>query len=139
MLSSQTILLLQAFPSIVRLMRALRFLLLLEAATFSLAALIHLGNLVEGYRHQAAATGESVIACVLLGGLAITWAPAPWRRRAFIAAQVFAILGVSVGLATIAIGVGPQTFPDVAYHVTILAVLVAGLTVAIRAAPATER
>jgi hypothetical protein len=59
--------------------------------------LIHLGNLVEGYRHQAAATGESVIACILLGGLAITWAPAPWRRRAFIAAQVLAITSASSG------------------------------------------
>jgi hypothetical protein len=48
--------------------------------------------------------------------------------RATIGAQAFAVLGVLVGLFTIAVGVGPRTVPDVAYHLGILAVLVAGLT-----------
>jgi hypothetical protein len=120
-------------------MRWLRVLLLVEGATFAVAAMIHLGNLVEGYRHQAAATGESVIAVALLGGLSLTWAPAPWQRRTFIASQAFAILGVSIGLATIAIGVGPQTLPDIGYHVSILIVLIAGLAAALQMAPAAER
>jgi len=43
------------------------------------------------------------------------------------------LLGTLVGLATIAIGVGPRTAPDIAYHVAIAAILVWGLAVARRA------
>ena len=110
--------------------RPLRVLLVLETAMFVTAALIHFGDLVEGYRHQAAATGESVIAVVLLCGLAFSWRwPTP---QAVIAAQAFATLGVLVGLMTIAVGVGPRTVPDIAYHVSILITLIAGLAIAVR-------
>ena len=44
-----------------------------QAAAFSVAALIHSGRLIDGYRHQEARTAESVIAVVLLVGLALTW------------------------------------------------------------------
>ena len=110
----------------------LRSLLLFEAATFLVAAAIHFGVLVDGYGHREAGTAETVIAVVLLAGLALTWARPPWPRRAAIGAQAFAALGVLVGLFTIAIGVGPRTVPDVAYHLAILAVLVAGLVLAAR-------
>jgi hypothetical protein len=87
----------------------------------------------QGYGHRQAGTAETVIAVVLLGALALTWAPSsPWPRRAAVGGQAFAILGVLVGLFTIAVGVGPRTVPDVAYHVGILAVLVVGLAVALR-------
>ena len=43
-----------------------------------------------------------------------------------------ALLGTLVGLFTIAIGIGPQTVPDVAYHLVLLAALAAGLVVAVR-------
>jgi len=52
--------------------------------------------------------------------------------RAFAGAQVFATFGVLVGLFTIAVGVGPRTVLDVAYHVLILAVLGGGLALALR-------
>jgi hypothetical protein len=42
-------------------------------------------------------------------------------------AQGFALLGTLVGVFTIAIGVGPRTVPDVAYHVLIVIVLISGL------------
>jgi hypothetical protein len=115
--------------------RTLRVLLALETATFVTAALIHFGNLVEGYRHQAAGTGESVIAVVLLCGLAFSWR---WPTQAVIAAQAFATLGVLVGLMTIAIGVGPRTAPDITYHVGILITLIAGLAIALRTRSARE-
>jgi hypothetical protein len=119
--------------------RTLRALLLFEAATFVAAALIHFGALVEGYGHREAGTAEAVIAVVLLAGLALTWTRPPGPRRAAISAQALAILGVLVGLFTIAIGVGPRTAPDIAYHVAILAVLVIGLLTAVRApAPSKE-
>ena len=116
--------------------RTIRVFLLVEAATFVLAAMIHFGALLEGYRHQQAGTAEAVIAVVLLAGLALTWSRSPWARRAAIGAQAFAILGVLVGLFTIAIGIGPRTALDIAYHVGILAVLIVGLAIAVRA-PAT--
>lgn len=113
--------------------RTIQLFLLFEAATFVVAALIHFGALLEGYQHQQAGTAESVIAVVLLAGLALTWIGSPWARGAGIGAQAFAILGVLVGLFTISIGVGPRTALDIGYHVAILAVLIAGLATAVRA------
>jgi MFS family permease len=110
-----------------------RALLLFEAATFAVAALIHFGRLVDGYGHRKAGTAETVIAVVLLGGFASSWAPQPWRWRAIVSAQAFGVVGVLVGLFTIAVGVGPRTGPDVVYHFAILAVLAAGLALALRA------
>lgn len=109
-----------------------RLFLLLEASTFVAAAAIHFGAVLEGYGHRKAGIAETVIAVVLLAGLALTWMRPPWPRRATIGAQAFAVLGVLVGLFTIAVGVGPRTVPDVAYHLGILVVLVLGLTISVR-------
>jgi hypothetical protein len=104
----------------------IRVFLLVEAAAFAVAALAHSGVLVHGYQHQQARVAESLTALVLLAGLALSWLRPAWTRQAGIAAQGFALLGTLVGLFTIALGVGPQTAPDVAYHLGILAVLVWG-------------
>jgi hypothetical protein len=48
--------------------------LLIEGASFILAALAHAGVLVNGYEDAGAATAESVIGVVLLVGLGLTWA-----------------------------------------------------------------
>jgi hypothetical protein len=111
----------------------LRALLLFEAATLVGAALIHFGRLVGGYGHRKAGTAETVLAVVLLVGFVASWASPPWRWRAIIGAQAFAVVGVLVGLFTIAVGVGPRTGPDVVYHFAILAVLAGGLALALRA------
>jgi hypothetical protein len=111
----------------------IRVFLLVEAAAFAVAALAHSGVLVHGYQHQQARVAESLTALVLLAGLALSWLRPAWTRQAGIAAQGFALLGTLVGLFTIALGVGPQTAPDVAYHLGLLAVLVWGLVVAARA------
>ena len=60
----------------------------------------------------------------------MTWR---WTRGIGFAAQAFALLGTSDGIFTIAIGIGPRTAPDIAYHIVIVPVLVAGLIVAARA------
>jgi hypothetical protein len=70
-----------------------------------------------------------VIATVLLGGSVLAWSGPERALKAAVGTQGFAIFGVSVGLLTITIGVGPRTVLDV-YHVSILVVLVAGLALA---------
>jgi hypothetical protein len=101
-----------------------------EAASFLVAALIHSGFLIAGYEQSGARIAESVIAAVLLAGLALTWIRPGSLRSAGLAVQGFALLGTLVGVFTIAIGVGPRTIPDVIYHIVIAVVLVLGLRVA---------
>jgi hypothetical protein len=113
-------------------MERTRIFLLFEAITFILAALVHSGVLIDGYEHDDARIAESIIAAVLLVGLAFTWIRPGATRTAGIAAQGFALLGTFVGLFTIIIGVGPRTVPDVIYHLGIIAVLIWGLAVAVQ-------
>ncbi len=111
----------------------IRVFLLVEAAAFAAASLVHAGVLVHGYEHPQARVAEGVIAVVLLAGSVASWIRPVWTRAAGIAAQGFALLGTLVGLFTIAVGVGPRTAPDVVYHLGIVAVLVWGLVTAARA------
>jgi len=97
-----------------------------------------LGVLVDGYEHRESRVAESVIALVLLAGLALSLIRPAWTREAGLAAQGFALLGTLVGVFTIIVGVGPRTAPDIVYHLGIVAVLVWGLVVAARA-PANAR
>src|SRR5919198_132594 len=115
-------------------MRAtLRLFLLLEAASFVLAGLVHFGLFARGYEHGSAAIAESVIGAVLLVALGLTWVLPALTRSVGIVAQGFGLLGTLVGAFTIAIGVGPRTMPDVVYHAAILLALACGLVLAPRA------
>jgi hypothetical protein len=111
---------------------AIRLFLLIEGMSFLAAGLIHRGVLITGYAHQQASIAETVIAIVLLIGLGLTWIWPGQTRLIGLVAQAFALLGTLVGVFTIAIGVGPQTAPNLVYHVAILAVLTWGLVVATR-------
>lgn len=73
-----------------------------------------------------------MIAVVLLAGFGFTWIRPGATRKTGLAAQTFALLGTLVGIFRIAIGVGPRTAPDIAYHIVIVPVLAAGLIVAFR-------
>src|SRR5947209_15350602 len=90
----------------------LRGFLLLQIAIFLALVSIHFGLLIDGYRHRAAGTAESVIAAVLVAGLLLSWTPPPWNRRAVTIAQSFGIVGVLVGLIAIALGFRPRTILD---------------------------
>ncbi|MFY3742521.1 hypothetical protein ACOQFB_01330 [Anaeromyxobacter sp. Red801] len=120
-------------------MPKLRLLMSLEAAAFLAAALVHAGILVGGYEHPKARVAETVIALVLLAGVGWSLLRPDRSRRAAVASQGFALVGTLVGLFTIAVGVGPRTAPDLAFHAGILAVLTAGLLAALRARPAVTR
>lgn len=117
-------------------MRAvIRALLAAEAVAFTGAALIHAGAIVQGYEHHAARTAESVLAAVLLAGLAVT-AIAPARTRsAGLLAQAIALVGTLIGIFTTIVGIGPRSTPDIIYHVAMLALLGTGLAVTARAGP----
>ncbi len=117
-------------------MTSLMLLLLFEGATFIAASLVHRGALVTGYEHGRAAIAETVIGVVLLAGAVLVRLVPARARSVGVAAQAFAVLGTLVGLVMVAIGVAPRTVPDVVYHFTILAVLVAGLARTARPADA---
>ena len=106
--------------------------LLLQIAIFLALVSIHFGLLIGGYRHRNAGTTESVIALVLVAGLLLTWMPPPWSRRAATASQSFGILGVLVGLFTIALGIRPRTTLDLTLNVGLLLTLIAGLAITLR-------
>ncbi len=112
----------------------IRLFLLVEFATFFLAALIHMGFLTMGFEHHNASIAESVIAAVLFGGLLLTLFIREWARNVGIVVQSFALMGTLVGIFTIIVGVGPRTVPDVLYHIAIVLVLAVGIAVA-RSAP----
>ena len=113
--------------------RTVRLLMLIEAATFILAASVHAGLLMPGYEHREAQIAETVIAAVLLAGATLAWIRPRLARLAGIAAQGFAFLGTLVGIFTIIIGIGPRSALDIVYHLCILGVLGWGLVVAWRA------
>lgn len=113
--------------------RTLRLFMLVEAATFIVAASIHAGLLIAGYEHREARIAETVIAVVLLAGATLTWIRPTSARAAGLAAQSFALFGTLVGIFTIAIGIGPRSALDIVYHIAIVAVLVWGVLVAWRA------
>ena len=106
--------------------------MLIEAATFMVAASVHTGFLIRGYEHREARIAETVIGIVLLVGAMVTWIQPTSARAAGLAAQGFALLATFVGIFTIIIGIGPRSVLDIAYHVAIVAVLVWGLAVAWR-------
>lgn len=109
--------------------RAIRLFVLIEGTAFIAAAMTHFGVLIGGYEHQKAGTAESVIGIVLLVGLALTWIRPESTREIGLAVQAFALLGTLVGIFTIAIGAGPRTVPDIAFHIGIVLVLARGLIV----------
>ena len=110
----------------------IRTFLLVQVATFLLAATFHFGVLVQGYADVRAGIPESVIASVLLAGLLATWIRPGAIRGIGLAAQGFGLAGTIVGVFTILIGIGPRTVPDLVIHAAMLAELMLGLIVAYR-------
>src|SRR5438132_8892202 len=107
----------------------IRSCLLLQIAILLSMVSIHFGLLTGGYRHGSAGRAELLIAAVLVAGLLLTWTPRPWSRRSATAVQAFGILGVLVGLSTIAIGVGPRTMLDFTLNAALLLTLIVGLAI----------
>ena len=113
--------------------KPIRVLVLFEGLAFIIASLIHFGALMHGYEHLWAGRAEGIIGIALLIGYVLTWILPEWTRGIGIAVQAFALLGTSVGIYTIAIGIGPRTIPDITFHIAIVITLISGLVVTARA------
>ena len=115
-------------------MGTVRRFLSLEALAFFTAALIHGGLLVPGYAHHAARIAETVLGLALVTGLVVSLLRPARTRVAGLTAQGFALLGTLVGILTMVVGVGPQSTPDVIYHLGMVALLGWGLATTSRTA-----
>jgi hypothetical protein len=105
----------------------LQALLAFEVILYVLPSLMHRGWLIPGHVHAQAAIAETVIAVVLLLGLAATGFRPQSLRTAGLIVQAFALLGTLVGAAMIAIGVGPRSALDIGIHLVMLTTLIVGL------------
>jgi hypothetical protein len=113
-------------------LRVVRVFLLVEIALFALAALLHKGLFLPRYAHDKAAIAESVIMLVLSAGLAFGVSRPSAARTAALYAQVFAFLGVCVGVVMIFSGIGPRSVLDYCIHAVMLATLAFGIATARR-------
>jgi hypothetical protein len=108
----------------------LRWLTALEAAAFLFFALLHLGVRVLPIPEPRIlpATVVETSAGLALGMSACgAFAQRGWARAGTIAATIFSIAGVLLGIAALADGRGPQSAINFVYHRTMLAVLIGSL------------
>jgi hypothetical protein len=111
---------------------SIRLLLFGQAVVFLIAAFVHAGLWIDGYRHREAQIAESVLAGALYVGLGLSWWHPLWTRNVGLLAQGFALVGTLIGMVTIAMGVGPQTIPDILYHLGMVGLLSWGLLYTVR-------
>jgi hypothetical protein len=104
--------------------------MLVEAATFGVASYLHRGGrialgftTVTGEHFSNAALPEAIIGAVLAAAAVFVLAAPGRARSAAYGATGFATLGVVVGLSVVVGSSRPAA--DLAYHVTILVVLLA--------------
>jgi hypothetical protein len=106
----------------------------LVAASLAVASGLHLAGLPHGhggqYNPAGAGVAEAVICAALLWGVAALLRRGAAGRTVALAVTVFAIAGFGYGLSVTARG---GDLPDVAYHVTVLPVLLVILALLLRA------
>jgi hypothetical protein len=112
---------------------SIRLLLFCEAVVFLMAAFVHAGMWIDGYRHREARIAETVLAGALYVGLGLSWLHPLWTRKAGLVTQGFALFGTLIGMFTIIVGVRPRTNPDILYHLCMVGLLSWGLLYTIRA------
>jgi hypothetical protein len=110
--------------------RQIAYLMLVEAASLAVASSLHLAGLVHGrgkaFDSTDAGIAEAVIGVVLAGAGWSMLRRAATARAVGLAATAFAIAGFGVGLS---ITLPSGHIPDIAYHLTVLPLLVAGFVV----------
>jgi len=101
-------------------------LMVAEAVTFLLAALLHLG-VPLGFsepRIIPAAIVEGLCGLFLAVSLYGVVARTRLAWGAALAAHLFAVAGVLLGIASLALGLGPSTVANTIYHRVILGILI---------------
>ena len=102
-------------------------LMVVETITFLLAALSHLGiQFPLGFsepRIIPAAIVEGLCGVFLVVGTYGVFARKTWAWGVALAAHIFAVAGVLLGITSLALGLGPSTEMNTMYHRVILAVL----------------
>lgn len=103
------------------------------ASTLAVASALHLSGNVHGrsqpFDASHAGIAEALIAAVLAGGAVAMLRPPDRARPVGLLTVGFAIVGFLVGLSMTVRG---GNAPDIAYHVTLLPVLVAGFVTLLR-------
>ncbi len=114
--------------------KLVRLFLLVEAVSFALAALPHYGILGGVYESQPTAIiVHSSIAGELFLGFALTWYRRARTRAIALTVQGVAVFAALGGVLTIAMGIGPQTVPEIGFHGGILVVLAVAIAISWRA------
>jgi hypothetical protein len=102
-------------------------LMVVETITFLLAALLHLGTQFPlGFsepRIIPAAIVEGLCGVFLAVGIYGVFVRKTWAWGIAIAAHLFAVAGVLLGITALALGLGPSTETNSIYHRIILALL----------------
>lgn len=119
--------------------KSVRVLLAVEAASLAVMSILHLGGGLHGdsapFRPSAAGLAEAVIGLALVAAVSAQWYAPHRARPTALAAVGFAIIGFVVGLNfTVR---GGQVI-DIAYHATVLPMLVFTLILLLRPQPKTS-
>ena len=104
----------------------LRWIMAVAAFSLLVAAALHAGLVIPGPFNDAAMY-ETGVATVLIVGLALTFIGRPWAPWGGLVANVLALAGASIGLYIALRGFGPNTVPDIVYHVALIALLLVGI------------
>jgi peptidoglycan/LPS O-acetylase OafA/YrhL len=108
-------------------------LMLFEAASLAVASALHLSGVVDGrttsFDPDAAGIAEAAIGVVLLVGAVVMLRDPRRARTAGIVANAFALAGFLIGISETAQG---GHAPDIAYHATVIPLLVISLVVLLR-------
>jgi hypothetical protein len=111
-------------------------LMVVEASSLAIASTLHLAGSVHGrsstFDPDAAGIAEAIIGLVLAVAAVALLRVGVRARTAGIAANAFALLGFLIGISETA---RDGRIPDIAYHATVIPLLVAGLVLLIRAGP----
>ena len=113
-------------------MRTIPRLMLVEALAFAIASLVHSGTLIDVSVDPGANIAEGTIAAVLLVGAVVIILQPAWTRVVGASAQGFALLGSLIGTYLAFRGLGPNTVPDLVFHVAVVITLALGVVAALR-------
>jgi hypothetical protein len=117
-------------------------LIALNAALFLFGAVQHAGVTIGPFREPRiipAAIVETVCAISLLWGAAAVFGRGIRVRRAVLIANLVALGGVLLGIASLAAGAGPRTASNDLYHRIMLVLIVASLLILFSARSAFNR